>query len=122
MIAPLWLTDRVVFNISAGVTVLAGHLQVTVTDEILGGDLFGWLVSIFTQAVPLPIVALVVFGTIGLAYYMVQRTFVIPVSMLLIVGAVTVAEFPPTFQTATVALSILGFTVVAYVLFNRVTT
>ncbi|MDR9454064.1 MAG: hypothetical protein RI542_09120, partial [Wenzhouxiangella sp.] len=96
MMSPLWLTDRVVFNISAGVTVLAGHLQVTVTDEILGGDLFGWLVSIFTQAVPLPIVALVVFGTIGLAYYMVQQTFIIPVSMLLIVGAVTVAEFPPT--------------------------
>ena len=116
------MTDRVVFNISAGVTVLTSHLQVSITDEILGSDVFGWLVSIFTEAVPLPIVALIVFGTIGLAYYMVQRTFVIPVSMLLIVGAVTVAEFPPTFQTATVALAILGFTVTAYVLFNRVTT
>ena len=122
MIAPLWLTDRVVFNISAGVTVLAGHLRVTVTDEIVGGDLFGWLVDIFTAAVPLPIVALIVFGTIGLAYYMVQRSFVIPVGMLLIIGAVTVAEFPPTFQTATVALAILAFTVTGYVLFNRVTT
>jgi hypothetical protein len=122
MITPLWLTDRVVFNISAGVTVLAGHLQVTVTDEILGGDLFGWLVSIFTSAVPLPIVALIVFGTIGLAYYMVQRTFIIPVSMLFIVGAVTVAEFPPTFQTATVGLAILAFAVTGYVLLNRVTT
>jgi len=122
MIAPLWLTDTVTFRVSAAVTVLAGHLQVTVTDEILGGDLFGWLVSIFTEAVPLPIVALIVFGTIGLAYYMVQRTFVIPVSMLLIVGAVTVSEFPPTFQTASVGLAILAFTVTAYVLFNRVTT
>jgi len=122
MIAPMWLTDTVTFRISAGVTVLAGHLQVTVTDEILGGDLFGWLVSIFTEAVPLPIVALIVFGTIGLAYYMVQRTFVIPVSMLLIVGAVTVSEFPPTFQTVSVGLAILAFTVTAYVLFNRVTT
>ena len=122
MIAPLWLPDTVTFRVSAAVTVLAGHLQVTVTDEILGGDLFGWLVSIFTEAVPLPIVALIVFGTIGLAYYMVQRTFVIPVSMLLIVGAVTVSEFPPTFQTASVGLAILAFTVTAYVLFNRVTT
>jgi hypothetical protein len=98
MITPLWLTDRIVFNISAGVTVLAGHLQVTVTDEILGGDLFGWLVSIFTDAVPLPIVALIVFGTIGLAYYMVQRTFVIPVSMLLIVGAVPSQSSRPPFR------------------------
>jgi hypothetical protein len=120
--APLWLSDTVTFKISAGVTVLIGHLQVTITDEILGGDLFGWLVDIFTAAVPLPIVALIVFGTIGLAYYMVQRSFVIPVGMLLIVGAVTVAEFPPTFQTATVALAILAFTVTGYVLFNRVTT
>jgi len=122
MMAPLWLTDTVTFKISAGVTVLLGHLQVTITDEILGGDLFGWLVDIFTAAVPLPIVALIVFGTVGLAYYMVQRSFVIPVGMLLIVGAVTVAEFPPTFQTATVALAILAFTVTGYVLFNRVTT
>jgi len=122
MMAPLWLSDTVTFKISAGVTVLLGHLQVTITDEILGGDLFGWLVDIFTAAVPLPIVALIVFGTIGLAYYMVQRSFVIPVGMLLIVGAVTVAEFPPTFQTATVALAILAFTVTGYVLFNRVTT
>jgi hypothetical protein len=122
MMAPLWLSDTVTFKISAGVTVLIGHLQVTITDEILGGDLFGWLVDIFTAAVPLPIVALIVFGTIGLAYYMVQRSFVIPVGMLLIVGAVTVAEFPPTFQTATVALAILAFTVTGYVLFNRVTT
>jgi len=122
MMAPLWLSDTVTFKISAGVTVLLGQLQVTITDEILGGDLFGWLVDIFTAAVPLPIVALIVFGTIGLAYYMVQRSFVIPVGMLLIVGAVTVAEFPPTFQTATVALAILAFTVTGYVLFNRVTT
>jgi len=122
MMAPLWLSDTVTFKISAGVTVLIGHLQVTITDEILGGDLFGWLVDIFTAAVPLPIVALIVFGTIGLAYYMVQRSFVIPVGMLLIVGAVTVAEFPPTFQTATVGLAILAFTVTGYVLFNRVTT
>jgi hypothetical protein len=122
MMAPLWLSDTVTFKISAGVTVLLGQLQVTITDEILGGDLFGWLVDIFTAAVPLPIVALVVFGTIGLAYYMVQRSFVIPVGMLLIVGAVTVAEFPPTFQTATVALAILAFAVTGYVLFNRVTT
>jgi len=42
--------------------------------------------------------------------------------MLLIVGAVTVSEFPPTFQTASVGLAILAFTVTAYVLFNRVTT
>ena len=39
MIAPMWLTDTVTFRISAGVTVLAGHLQVTVTDEILGGEI-----------------------------------------------------------------------------------
>jgi len=94
----------------------------TVTDEVLGGDLFGYMVEIFTGAVPLPIVALVVFGTIGLSFYMVQRTFVIPVSMFLIVGAVSVAQFPPTFQTATTGLAIIGFTTVAYVLFNRVTT
>lgn len=94
----------------------------TVTDQVLGGDLFRLMVDVFTGAVPLPIVALVVFGTVGLSFYMVQRTFVIPVSMFLIVGAVSVARFPPTFQTATAGLSIIAFTTVAYVLFNRVTT
>jgi hypothetical protein len=122
--------DQDVFGASAGWSVLSGDiientiapavLQVEITDEILGGDIFGWLVDVFTHSVPTPIAALLVFGTIGLSYYMVQRTFVIPTVMLLIVGAVTVAEFPPTFQSAAVALAVIGFAVTIYVLFNRV--
>jgi len=125
-----WMYDQDVFGASAGWSVLSGDiientiapavLQVEITDEILGGDIFGWLVDVFTHSVPTPIAALLVFGTIGLSYYMVQRTFVIPTVMLLIVGAVTVAEFPPTFQSAAVALAVIGFAVTIYVLFNRV--
>jgi len=125
-----WMHDPDLFGASAGWSVLTGDiienmiapfaLQAEITDEILSGDIFGWLVDIFTNSTPTPIAALLVFGTIGLAYYMVQRTFVIPTVMLLIVGAVTVAEFPPTFQSAAVALAVIGFAVTIYVLFNRV--
>jgi len=91
-------------------------------DELMRGDVFGAAVQVFDGVVPVPIVALLVFGTIGTAYYMVQRSPAIPVVMFVLVGGVTVAEAPTTVQQGITALAVLFLAGIGYTLLQRVRT
>jgi hypothetical protein len=89
-------------------------------DPLLKGDVFRAIVDVFLAQVPLPIFALLIFGPIGVGYYMVQKSMIIPTIMFLIVGGVTVARIPPTFQSGLLALTVIGVAGIGYVLLQRV--
>jgi hypothetical protein len=85
------------------------------------GDVFRTLVDAYTtNGVPLPVVALLLFGSIGLAYYVVQQRIIIPVVMLAIVGGVTIARAPGIFLQAIAGILLVGLAGIGYILFNRV--
>jgi len=63
-------------------------------DRLLDGDVFGFGLELLTGVIPTPILALLVFGSIGVGYYMVQQSFAIPLVMFIMVGGVTIVEAP----------------------------
>jgi len=64
--------------------------------------------------------ALLVFGPIGVGYYMVQQKLIIPAVMFIMIGGVTIARIPDSFQSALLALVVLGVTGIGYILLQRV--
>jgi hypothetical protein len=89
-------------------------------DKLLNGDVFGAALEAFAGTVPIPIVALLTFGSIGVGYYMVQRSFIIPFVMFILIGGVTVAQVPLQVQSGLVALLVLALAGVGYLLLRRV--
>jgi len=67
----------------------------------------------------IPLTALVIFGSIGLAYYQVQRSLIIPVIMLVLVGGVTVSLAPSSAGNAIIGLTVLGLAAVGYIIYTR---
>jgi hypothetical protein len=92
----------------------------TELDKLAQGDVFGFAVDVFGGTVPIPILALLVFGSIGVGYYMVQRSMIIPAVMFLLVGGVTVAQVPLQVQSGLVALLVLALAAIGYVILQRV--
>ena len=92
------------------------------TDKLLEGDIFGYLLDIFTATVPVEILALVLFGTIGVGYYMVQRTIILPVLSFILIGGVTILEGPLSFVQGLVAAFIIVVSGIVYVFINRFNT
>lgn len=88
-------------------------------DDLAGGDIFGVLVEAFTYKWPIPIAAIVIFGSIGAAYYLVQERIIVPLVMLIVVGGVTVARAPPIYLEGIAAALVLVFTGLAFFLINR---
>jgi hypothetical protein len=91
-------------------------------DALVEGDVFGAVLEALTAAVPEPILALVLFGSIGTAYYMVQQRFLIPLVMFLLVGGVTFATAPVSFNQAVIAGAVLAIAGIGYGLLQRVRT
>jgi len=71
-------------------------LQTDTMQKLLEGDIFGFVIDTLTGVIPIPILALLIFGSIGIAFYMTQNSFIIPGIMLMLIGGVTIAEAPPT--------------------------
>jgi len=92
------------------------------TNKLLEGDLFGYLLDIFTATVPVEIMALVLFGSIGVGYYMVQRTVILPLLAFILIGGVTILEGPLSFVQGLVAAFIIVVTGIAYLFINRFNT
>ncbi|MEF8939622.1 MAG: hypothetical protein V5A22_07225 [Salinivenus sp.] len=92
----------------------------TLTDKLAGGRLFQVVIDVFTSALPLPIVAALVFLPIGAAYYIVQRSVIIPVIMTIMVGGATIAVAPAGYSAALVALLVLALGGAVYILLQRV--
>jgi len=66
--------------------------------------------------------ALVVFGSIGVGYYMTQRSMAIPMIMFIMIGGVTIAEAPVNFQQGIVAAMVFGIAGIGFVLLQRART
>jgi hypothetical protein len=92
----------------------------TALDKLARGDVFGFTTEVFGGVVPIPILALLVFGSIGVGYYMVQRSMIIPAVMFLLIGGVTVAQVPLQVQSGLVALLVLALAAIGYVILQRV--
>lgn len=88
--------------------------------KLAEGDVFGFAVGVFGGVMPIPLLALLVFGTIGVGYYMVQRTAIIPIIMFMLVGGVTISRVPNTFQAGIVSLLVLALAGTGYLLLQRV--
>jgi hypothetical protein len=92
----------------------------TALDKLAEGDVFGFAVAVFAGKMPIPILALLVFGSIGTGYYMVQRSFIIPFVMFLLVGGVTVAQVPLQVQSGLIGVLVLALAGIGYLLLQRV--
>jgi len=92
------------------------------TNKLLEGDIFGYLLEIFTATVPVEIMALVLFGSIGAGYYMIQRTVILPLLAFILIGGVTILEGPLSFVQGLVAAFIIVVTGIAYLFINRFNT
>jgi hypothetical protein len=97
-------------------------LQTAFRDLILDGELFDVIINGLTSAIPLPLVALLVFGSIGVSYYLVQQRIIIPLVMLSIVGGVTISRAPPGYGSAILGVIIISLAGLVYTLMQRVST
>lgn len=87
--------------------------------DAITDNFFEAIVSPFTSTLGIPLTALVIFGSIGLAYYQVQRSLIIPVIMLVLVGGVTISLAPSSAGNAIVGLTVLGLAAVGYIIYTR---
>jgi hypothetical protein len=94
----------------------------TLRDQLADGRIFEAIVGGLTGALPLPVVALLVFGSIGASYYLVQQRVIIPVIMTILVGGVTIARVPSGFAQGLLAVFVLVLGGAVYVLLQRVST
>jgi hypothetical protein len=85
----------------------------------LSQNFFETLISPFTSTLGIPLTSLVVFGSIGLAYYQVQRSVIIPLITLLLVGSVTITRAPQSARNAIVALATISVASIGYILYVR---
>lgn len=91
------------------------------SESLLSGDIFQFVIETFSASVPIPIVALLVFGSIGVSIYMVTRSMAIPVILFLLIGGVTITQVPLGVQQGLTASLVLAIAIIGYVLLQRVT-
>jgi hypothetical protein len=91
-------------------------------DLVIEGEIFDAVLGVFTEVIPLPILAMFVFGSIGISYYMVQRAVAIPAILVILIGGVTVAEMPLGVQQGVTAGLVIALAGIGYVLLQRVRT
>jgi len=73
----------------------------------------------FTSTLGEPLLALLVFGSIGFAYYQVQRSVIIPIIMLILVGSVTLSRAPSSAGNAIVAMTVVALASMGYIIYTR---
>jgi hypothetical protein len=87
--------------------------------DAITDNFFEAIISPFTATLGIPLTALVVFGSIGLAYYQVQRSIIIPVIMLILVGSVTLSQAPASAGNAVIALAVVALASMGYIIYTR---
>jgi|APHM01.1.fsa_nt_gi hypothetical protein len=85
----------------------------------LSQNFFETLISPFVDTLGVPLLSLMVFGSIGLAYYQVQQSIIIPLVSLLLIGSVTITRAPQSARNAIVALATVSIASIGYVLYTR---
>jgi hypothetical protein len=94
-------------------------LQTTAGDR-LRDNFFEAILYPFTQAFGgIEILSLLIFGSIGMAYYQVQRSVIIPLIMLILIGSVTLSRAPSSAGNAIVAMSVLALASMGYIIYTR---
>ena len=102
-----------------GVIMTAGIVLQT-AGERLRDNFFEAILYPFVQAFGgVEILALLVFGGIGMAYYQVQRSVIIPVIMLILIGSATLSRAPSSAGNAIIALATLALASIGYILYTR---
>jgi hypothetical protein len=104
-------------------------VAVTVTGEVLiavlqlGPDLqqnfFETIISPFVDTIGIPLTALMIFGSIGLAYYQLQKSIIIPLVSLVLVGGVTLSRAPQSAANAIIGMATLAVAALGYILYTR---
>jgi len=87
--------------------------------ERLQDNFFEALLYPFTSTLGEPLLALLVFGSIGFAYYQVQKSVIIPLIMLILIGSVTLSRAPSSAGNAIVAMSVLSLASLGYIIYTR---
>jgi hypothetical protein len=85
----------------------------------LQNNFFETLISPFVDTLGIPLTSLVIFGSVGLAYYQLQRSVIIPLITLLLVGSVTISRAPQSATSAITALSVIAIASIGYILYTR---
>jgi len=103
-------------TVAVAVEVLIAVLQ-------LGPDLqqnfFETIISPFVDTIGIPLTALMVFGSIGLAYYQLQKSIIIPLVSLVLVGGVTISRAPQSAANAVIGMATLAVAALGYILYTR---
>jgi len=100
-------------------TVLA-QLEDGYVDEMLAGDVFQALLGPFADTVGLPLMTLIVFGSIGIAYYARSGKATMPAIMTILIGGVTMgAHAPAQMRKFAVIVVILSITGIGYSAWQR---
>jgi hypothetical protein len=86
----------------------------------LQNNFFETLISPFVETLGVPLSALMIFGSIGLAYYQLQKSIIIPIIMLVLIGGSTLSRAPESAANAVVGLTVLALAAVSYVAYVRV--
>jgi len=85
----------------------------------LANNFFETIISPFAETLGIPIFALMVFGGIGLAFFQVQQSIIIPLVTLVLVGGATLSRAPQSAANAVIALATVAVASVGYILYTR---
>jgi len=87
--------------------------------ERLKDNFFEAILFPFTSTLGEPLLALLIFGAIGLAYYQVQKSVIIPLIMVILIGSVTLSRAPSSAGNAIVAMVTLALASIGYIIYTR---
>jgi len=103
----------------SSVLIMTAGIALQTAGERLRNNFWEAILYPFTSTLGEPLLALLIFGTIGLAYYQVQKSVIIPVIMTILIGSVTLSRAPSSAGNAVVALVTLALASIGYILYTR---
>lgn len=82
-------------------------------------ELWEALTRPYTDLVGEPILALIVFGTTGAAFYIVQRRMIIPLVSMVLIGGIGLSRLPTAAGRVVVIFAALSIAALVYLLYQR---
>jgi len=99
--------------------IMTAGISLQTAGERLKDNFFEAILYPFTSTLGEPLLALLIFGSIGMAYYQVQKSVIIPLIMLILIGSATLSRAPSSAGNAIVALATLSLASLGYILYTR---
>lgn len=88
-------------------------------DLLLDGEYIEAITRVYTDLIGEPLVALIVFGATGAAFYITQRRMIIPLVMLFLIGGITLASIPAPASSLIIIFVALGVMTIIYLLYQQ---